>query len=185
MRRGIPVEELNEETARRLGINVPPSFGDVGSNLAEVLYCIQVLGKVFKAIKDLNDEEALRVLQQVQMYIISRKNAPDIEIMRLPPDSVPESYAPPIDWTLQVVANLYCLKPEKLKQRNRQGPVAEARQVAMYVLYKSNQYSLAHIGQEIGGRSAATVSHAFTRIGNRVTEDPDLKEVVLTIQSLI
>lgn len=105
MANSIPIEELNKETMEKLGINLPPSFGEVGSNL-------RVLGKVFNAIKDLNDDEALRVLQQVQMYIISRKNAPDIESVQLPGDGVPESYAPPIDWTLQVVAKIYKLKPK-------------------------------------------------------------------------
>jgi len=178
MAKGLQLEELNKETLQKLGINIPPSFGDVGSNLL-------VLGKVFNAIKSLNDEEALRVLQQVQMYIISRMNAPDIESVQLPGDGVPESYAPPIDWTLQVVAKIYKLNPKELKQRNRAARLVEARQVAMYVLCMTNKYSATYIGQAIGGRSPATVGHAFNRIGSRVTADPDLKDKVLSIQALI
>ena len=178
MANSIPIEELNKETMEKLGIELPPSFGDVGSNLL-------ILGKVFNAIKDLSDEEALRVLQQVQMYIISRKNAPDIESVQLPGDGVPESYAPPIDWTLQVVAKIYKLKPKELKQRKRDAHIVEARQVAMYVLGMTNKYSFTYIGQAIGGRSPATATHAFARIGNRVTTDPDLKNKVVEIQALI
>lgn len=178
MTSSIPIEELDEEALQQLGIKLPPSFGDVGTNLRNV-------GKVFNAIKGLNDEEALGVLQQVQMYIISRKNAPDIEGVKLPSDGVPESYAPPIDWTLQVVARIYKLKPQELKQRKRHAQLAEARQVAMYVLCLTTKYTLTHIGQAIGGRSPATVSHAFIRIGNRVTADTDLKAKVEEIQSLI
>jgi len=178
MAKGIPIEELNKETMGKLGIELPPSFGNVGSNLL-------VLGKVFNAIKDLNDEEALQVLQQVQMYIISRKNASDIESVQLPGDGMPESYVPPIEWTLQVVAKIYKLKPIELKQRKRDAHIVEARQVAMYVLSMTNKYSFTYIGQAIGGRSPSTASHAFTRISNRVTEDPDLKDKVVKIQSLI
>ncbi|GAI11080.1 unnamed protein product, partial [marine sediment metagenome] len=171
MANSIPIEELNKETMEKLGISLPPSFGEVGSNLRS-------LGKVFNAIKDLNDDEALRVLQQVQMYIISRKNAPDIESVQLPGDGMPESYAPPIEWTLQVVAKIYKLKPIELKQRGRDAYIVEARQVAMYVLAMTNKYSFTYIGQAIGGRSPATATHAFARIGNRVTTDPDLKNKV-------
>jgi len=178
MTSSIPIDDLDEETRQNLGITLPPSFGDVGSNL-------RVLSKVFNAIKDLNDEEALRVLQQVQMYIISRKNTPDIESVQLPGDGVPESYAPPIDWALQVVAKIYKVKPIELKQRKRDAHIVEARQVAMYVLGMTNKYSFTYIGQAIGGRSPATATHAFNRIGKRVTADPDLKDKVVEIQSLI
>ncbi|GAI11084.1 unnamed protein product, partial [marine sediment metagenome] len=118
-------------------------------------------------------------------YIISRKNAPDIESVQLPGDGMPESYAPPIEWTLQVVAKIYKLKPIELKQRGRDAYIVEARQVAMYVLAMTNKYSFTYIGQAIGGRSPATATHAFARIGNRVTTDPDLKNKVVEIQSLI
>lgn len=55
----------------------------------------------------------------------------------------------------------------------------------MYVLAMTNKYSFTYIGQAIGGRSPATATHAFARIGNRVTTDPDLKNKVVEIQSLI
>ena len=174
----IPVEELDKETMQKLGIELPPSFGEVGSNLL-------VLSRLFNAIKDLDDEESLRVLHQVQMYILSRKNAPDKESVQLPDDAVPESYAPPIDWTLQVTAKVFGLNPVKLKHRTRDPLVVQARQAAIYVLYLTSKYTLAAIGEGVGGRSPATVSYAFSRIGNQITHDLELRTKVQDIQKLI
>ena len=175
---GIDLESLDEETLERLGITLPPSLGEFGSNLV-------ILGRVFNALKGLTDDDALQVLQQAQMYLISRKNALDIKSISLPRDEVQESYAPPIDWTLQVVAKIFKLKPADLKQRKRDAIVAQARQVAMYVLSMTNKYTLTHIGQSIGGRSPSTVSHAFTRISYQVKENPELDEKVKEIRKII
>lgn len=173
----MPAEEFDQETLRKLGIKLPPALSEVGASLL-------VLGRVFNALKGLEDDDALQVLQQAQMYIISRKNVPNIESVQLPGDSMPD-YAPPIDWTLQVVAKIYKLKPKELKQRKRYAQLVEARQVAMYVLCRTNKYSFTYIGQAIGGRSPATVSHAFSKISYKVKEDQGLGEKVEEIRKLI
>ena len=117
------------------------------------------------------------------MYLISRKNALDIESVSL--TEVQESYAPPIDWTLQVVAKMFKLKPDDLKQRKRDVIVAQARQVAMYVLCMTNKYTFTQIGLSIGGRTPATVTHAFARTSYQVKENPELSEKVKEIQKIV
>ncbi len=178
MVQGIPLKDLDEETRERLGITLPPSLADVGGNLL-------VLGRVFNAIKGLNDDDALQVLQQAQMYLINRRNGLDTDNISVPTDGVQESYAPPIDWTLQVVAKIFKLKVADLKQRKKTASVAQARQVAMYVLCMTNKYTLTRIGNEIGGRSPATVGHGFNRIVHQITEDPDLDEKVKEIRTIV
>ena len=177
MLEGINLETLDKETLDRLGITLPPSLGEVGGNLV-------VLGRVFNALKGLTDDDALQVLQHAQMYLINRKNALDIESVSLSRDEVQESYAPPIDWTLQVVAKIFKVKPADLKQRKRDAIVVQARQVAMYVLTMTNKYSFTYIGQSIGGRSPATVSHGFTRISLQVKENRELNKKVNEIQKI-
>ena len=175
---GIPINELDEETREKIGITLPPSLGDLGTNLS-------VLGKVFLALKGLSDDDALQVLRQAQMYIIGKQNIPDIESVGLPGNGLEDNYAPPIEWTLQVVAKIFKLKPADLKQRKREAIVVQARQVAMYVLSMTNKYSFTYIGQEIGGRSPSTVSHAFARISYQVKENPELNEKVKEIRRII
>ncbi|MBA7710901.1 Chromosomal replication initiator protein DnaA [subsurface metagenome] len=175
---GISVDKLDQETLDKLGIDLPPSLAEIGTNLI-------VLGKVFTAIKGLSDEEALQVLRQAQMYIISKQKTPDIEAIGLPGDGLGQDYAPPIDWTLQVTAKVFGLKPLELKLRKRDAQVAQARQAAMYVLGMTNKYTFTHIGQAIGGRSPSTVTYAFNRIGNLIMADVELREKVQEIQKLI
>ncbi len=174
----IPIENLDERTLKRYGIELPPSLADIGTNLI-------VLGRVFSAIKGLSDDEALEVLKQAQMYIITKKQAANLESLGLPGNGLGQDYAPPIDWTLKVVAKVYKLKSQDLKQRRRDSVYAEARQVAMYVLCMTTKYSLTDIGRAIGARSPSTVSHALDRISRRIKEDEKLKAKVEEIQNLI
>ncbi len=175
---GIEINELDQETRERLGINIPPSLHDIGVNLS-------VLGKVFTALKGLSDDEALQVLRQAQMYIISKQQTPDIESVGLPGDGLGDTYAPPIDWTLKIVAKVYNLKAMELKQRKRDRNIVEARQVAMYLLSMTNKYSLTHIGKAIGGRTPATVGHAFNTIHTRLSRETELQDRVTKIQRLL
>lgn len=62
---GINIDNLDEETREKIGIVLPPSISELGTNLI-------VLGKVFSALKGLSDEEALQVLRQAQMYLIKK-----------------------------------------------------------------------------------------------------------------
>ena len=91
----------------------------------------------------------------------------------------------PIDWTLQVTAKIFGLKPTDLKRRKRDATVAQARQVAMYVLAMTNKYTFTYIGQAIGGRTPSTASYAFIRISNLIIVDKELREKVQEIQKII
>ncbi|MFC1865810.1 helix-turn-helix domain-containing protein, partial [Chloroflexota bacterium] len=60
--------------------------------------------------------------------------------------------------------------------------VAQARQVAMYLLKQQNNCSLADIGNLLGGRNPSTVSHACEKIAIDIKANPVLKRKVLGIQ---
>ncbi|MBA7607526.1 Chromosomal replication initiator protein DnaA [subsurface metagenome] len=167
----INIEDLTEETMEKLGIRLPPPINQVADSLI-------ALGRVFRALKDLPDEEALQVLQQAQLYILKR-SIPEIE------EEKPGSYAPPVGWTIQVVARSFRLTPADLKQRNREVGVVQARQVAMYVLSMTDKYTLKQIGQALGGRSPATVSHGFQRVAGQLTNDEHLRGKVSEICTIL
>lgn len=65
---------------------------------------------------------------------------------------------------IDTVADSFNLNTTDIVGRRRDKETALARQVAMYLLRKQNSYSLAEIGQELGGRSPSTVSHAYQKI---------------------
>ena len=167
----IHVEELSEETREKLGINLPPPINQVGDSLI-------TLGHVFRALRGLSDAEALGVLQQAQRYILKRSH-PEIEVEK------PGAYVPPVGWTIQVVARAFRLTPADLKQRSREVEVVLARQVAMYVLSMTDKYTLEQIGQALGGRSPATVSHGFQRVADQLAKDEYLRGKVSQISTIL
>jgi chromosomal replication initiator protein len=85
----------------------------------------------------------------------------------------------------EAVVNSFHLTPSDLKSRKRDEATALARQVAMYLIRQETDCSLAEIGQELGGRTPATVSHAYQKIADDINNDPSLKRKIFDIQQAI
>lgn len=83
---------------------------------------------------------------------------------------------------MEAVVNHFQLPPSDLKSRKRDELTALARQVAMYLIRQETDYSLAEIGKELGGRTPATVSHAYQKIAGHMKNSPSLKRRILDIQ---
>jgi len=83
---------------------------------------------------------------------------------------------------LDTVASNFNLTPEALVGRRRDKEVAQARQVAMYLLKKQNNCSLAEIGSILGGRNPSTVSHACEKIALDIQASPILRRKIQLIQ---
>jgi chromosomal replication initiator protein len=52
----------------------------------------------------------------------------------------------------------------------------------MYLMRQETDCSLAEIGQEFGGRTPATVSHAYQKIASDINNSPSLRRKVSQIQ---
>jgi len=83
---------------------------------------------------------------------------------------------------VEAVVNSFQLTPADLRGRKRDGATALARQVAMYLIRQETDCSLAVIGQELGGRTPATVSHAYQKIASDINNSPSLRRKVFDIQ---
>jgi len=83
---------------------------------------------------------------------------------------------------IEAVANSFKISPMDLKGRKRENEIALARQVAMYLIRQKTDLSLGQIGEELGGRSPATVSHAYTKIASEINSNPYLKRKIRDIQ---
>ena len=97
----------------------------------------------------------------------------------------PESGPPTPALLLEVVADSFQIAPVDLKGRRRDKETALARQVAMYLIKKETDCSLAQIGKELGDRNPSTVSHACEKVANDINASPHLKRRVLDIQQKI
>lgn len=89
------------------------------------------------------------------------------------------------DLVIEAVVNSLQLTPADLKGRKRDEATALARQIAMYLLRQETDYSLAEIGQVLGGRSPATVSHAYQKIAADINNSPSLSRSISQIKQRI
>ncbi len=83
---------------------------------------------------------------------------------------------------MEAVVNSFQLTPSDLKSRKRDEATALARQVVMYLIRQETDCSLAEIGQELGGRSPATVSYAYQKIAGDINNSPSLRRKIFQIQ---
>ena len=167
----IRAEELDEETRQRIGLDIKPPIEQMGERLI-------VLGKVFRSLKGMTGDGALWILQQALLYVLEQNGQiPDIN------ERDTAGYVPPIGWTIQVVSNVFKVSTSDLKQRSRTAQISLARQVAMYVLWRTQKYSLLRIGHHLGDRSPATVSHGFQNIARKLNNDSKLKEKLTEINA--
>ena len=72
----------------------------------------------------------------------------------------------------ELVALSYGLHPSIMTSRNRDKPVAQTRQIAMYLTRQLTNRSLFCIGQSFGGRDHSTVFHAVRAVEARMESDP-------------
>ncbi len=93
-----------------------------------------------------------------------------------------------------VVADRYGLTLAHLRSPDRQRTVAEARQVAMYLMRtdvhwplpaRNAPFPLARIGQLLGGRDHATVQHGVGAIAARLASDHTLRYMVRSIRATL
>ena len=97
----------------------------------------------------------------------------------------PKGDANTLALVIEAVADSFQITPVDLKSRKRDKETALARQVAMYLLKRETNYSMAEIGKELGGRNSSTVSHAYAKIVNDIATSPFLKRQITDIQRKI
>ena len=83
------------------------------------------------------------------------------------------------------VSQYYKVSIENLVSRGRTKKLAQARQVAMYLLIYELELSPTQVGRLLGGRDHATVIHGAGKINGEVNEDSQLRQDVLTIKESI
>jgi len=171
--KGVPIniDELSQETKDRLGVVIAPSVEEISRRHI-------ALGKILMALKGLTDNDALWALQQTRRYLARAG-----EVISEPNGELGEGdYVPSIYWVLQVIARNFKLSPNDLKHRNRSKNVVNARQVAMYLLWATDKYTLSEIGQALGGRSPATISHGFQQVARQLDRGGELVQRIEEIK---
>jgi chromosomal replication initiator protein len=72
-----------------------------------------------------------------------------------------------------------------LRAHNRQGRLVLARQTAMYLIRQETDFTLFKTGQELGGRTPATVSFGYQALASRLRISPKLRQKISDIKKLV
>ncbi len=83
------------------------------------------------------------------------------------------------------VTRHFGIQPGELSARRRTKKVAEARQVAMYIMRNHVGASFPAIGAHLGGRDHSTVIHACQAVEKRRRENPRFRYMVDTVTKMI
>ena len=86
---------------------------------------------------------------------------------------------------LNAVAQQYRVTPEQILGRGRTAIVAEARQVAMFLLATQLGMTPTDTGRALGGRNHSTVIHGVSKIDTAIDTDTRLRHAVNAIKAAV
>ena len=86
---------------------------------------------------------------------------------------------------IEEVSHYYKITSQDVLGRSRTQKIAQARQVAMYLLIYELELSPTQVGRLLGGRDHATVIYGAGKINGEINEDGQLRQDVLTIKEAI
>ena len=82
------------------------------------------------------------------------------------------------DEIVSIVAKNCNVKPEEIMSKMRNGEIVEARHIVCAVMRNEFDYSLKHIGKELGGKDHTTIIHSLRTFRNRMEVQQGYKELV-------
>jgi chromosomal replication initiator protein len=88
-----------------------------------------------------------------------------------------------MDFYKQLVSEYFGVPISKLDEKTRKREIVMARQIAMYLLYKNEQYSLKKIGEAFGGRDHTTVIHSKDLVMDLMYSDEKYRNDVLWLEN--
>ena len=86
---------------------------------------------------------------------------------------------------VQIVARHFDLTEEALLGRSRTKEIANARQLAMFLLREEHGLSLINIGELLGGRDHSTVRHGVEKIAQDIERDEGVRREVVALREKI
>ena len=154
----------------------------LGVNLAESV--IELIAKrVQKNVRELEGSlNRLVAFSQLMNWPVNLETTSRI-LDDLNSDAARHSIDP--EQILKAVSRNFKVSPEDLLGRSRTQKIAQARQVAMYLLIYELELSPTQVGRLLGGRDHATIIHGAGKINGEINEDGQLRQDVLTIKEAI
>ena len=89
------------------------------------------------------------------------------------------------DLVVRLVAAHFALQPADLTGRKRTAEIANARQIAMFLLREENELSLPAIGEQLGGRDHSTIKYGVDKIAADLEGDENLRRTIAALREKI
>lgn len=86
---------------------------------------------------------------------------------------------------IRIVAAHFGLKAEELCGRKRTKEIANARQIAMFLLREEHALSLPAIGDQLGGRDHSTVRYGVEKVATDLADDEVLRQTITALREKI
>jgi len=135
---------------------------------------------------DSNIRELEGALNRLFMQARLTNNALTLDFARIILENlVPQRVACTPNAVLRIVAEYFNLRLEDLTGRKRTKEVANARQIAMYLLRQENDLSLPAIGEHLGGRDHSTVRYGVEKITDDLEHDEALRQTIMTLRDKV
>ena len=96
-----------------------------------------------------------------------------------------ENFLPSADTIIQEVARFYELDAASIRGQGQNKEIANARNVAMYIIREMTQLSLMEIGQQFGGRHHSTVLNSIKRVEKNMKDQPEMSEIIRDITNAV
>ncbi len=93
--------------------------------------------------------------------------------------------APTPDLIIEETAKFYNLSAEDLKGQSRTRNIANARQIAMYIIRRLTNFTLVDIGDVFGGRDHSTVLTSITKVEDTISTNKEYSQTIKDIISNI
>lgn len=158
-----------QSKGNRMGVNIP----------------YEVLMLVAERV-DSNIRELEGALNRIYMQARLTNQAVNLQFARnllenLVPQRVPCTPA----GVIRIVAQHFNLRSEDLTGRKRTKDVANARQIAMYLLREENDLSLPAIGEQLGGRDHSTVRYGVEQVAKELERDEALRMTIMALREKV
>jgi chromosomal replication initiator protein len=133
----------------------------------------EVINLIAKSIET-NVRDLDSCINQIIAYADLIKVEPTYEIAQNVIKQLTNAFKPPVidvSSIIKNVADYYKLSMSDLKGKKRSKNIALARQVAMYIIRETTDYSTTEIGAEFNGRDHTTVMHSCQKIEDLIKFD--------------
>jgi len=149
--KGIPLSEINPQLLLEAGI--------VNDKIDSKVIA---LSRVLDALRSCSYADSVWALEHSQMLLKGE-------------EATPQDYGHVV---IEIVSQVFGFGAVDLEGKSRSADLSLARQVVMYILWRSEKYTLGHIGQLLGDRTPATISHGFQSVATKMAKDSKLQSVV-------